>query len=104
MARTKSPLHVVGCQPWPFPRTPGTRRLIGCRWACRGDLKAARFNERYSPWRYAILHPSTKRPGAWQVSRFDEQGALGDVIRPTCSAALKDAEIIAHRWKLVEVA
>ena len=50
-----------------------------------------------------MLHPSTKRTG-WQVSRFDRHGAVGDVIRPTCSEALEAADITPYRWKLVEVA
>lgn len=102
MARAKSPLHITGCRPWPFPRPFGKRRTMGCHWTCRGDLKAAQFVDRRDPTWTVVLHPSTKRSG-WQVSRFDQYGAVGDVIRPTCSAALKDAEITPYRWKLVEV-
>lgn len=105
MRRPKSPLHVTGCKPWPLPQKPGERRrTVGCQWACRrGDLKAAQFVDRRDPTRIAVLHPSTKQTG-WQVSRFDQHGAVGDVIRSTCGAALKDAEITPYRWKLVEVA
>lgn len=103
MSRTKSPVYVTGCRPWPFPRKPGERRrTVGCIWACRGMPRAAQFSDRRNPARIAILHRSTKRTG-WQVSRFDQYGAIGDVIRPTCSEALAASDIAPGQWKLVEV-
>ncbi len=65
-------------------------------------LKAAQFVDRRDPTWTVVLHPSTKRTG-WQVSRFDQHGAVGDTIRPTCSEALEAADITPYRWKLVEV-
>lgn len=101
--RARSPLHVV-CQPWPFPPKPGERRHKPlCRWACRGPVKAARFVSRRGPHFTAVLHPSTKERGRWQVSIFDEMGAVGDTIRTDCREALAARDITPGRWKLVEV-
>lgn len=101
--RARSPLHVV-CQPWPFPPKPGERRHKPlCQWACRGPVRAASFISRRDPRQTAILHPSTKRLGEWQVSIFDADGALGDSIAKTCTDALRARDITPGLWKLVAV-
>ncbi len=101
--RPRSPLHVV-CQPWPFPARAGERRHKPlCRWACRGPVRVAEFVDRRNPQRRAVLHPSTKQAGRWQVSVFDQQGAVGDVVRDSCAEALKARDISPGTWKLVEV-
>lgn len=103
----KSPLKVA-CRPWPFPPRPGERRRAPlCKWVCRAGAapRAAEFTGRRGvlrTWR-AVLHPSTKRPGKWQVSVFDEQGAIGDSIRDTCTEALAARDIMPNNWKLVNV-
>lgn len=79
-----------------------------CRWVCRGPVRGAEFVERPSkrgPGRFrAVLHPSTKQVGRWQVSLFDEDGAFGDSVRDTCTEALDARDITPSRWKLVTVA
>lgn len=102
--RARSPLHVV-CRPWPFSPKPGERpHKPLCKWVCRGPLRGAEFVDRRDPRRRAVLHPSTKQAGRWQVSVFDQGGAVGDVVRDSCAAALKDRDIVPGRWKLVAVA
>lgn len=41
--------------------------------------------------RGAIIHPSTKRPGEWQVSWWDTRGFSGDTTRKTKDEAVKVA-------------
>lgn len=111
MPTRKSPLHVV-CTPHPMAaydlkkgRKP-PKPL--CSWVCRGPLRAAEFVSRSRPgrpagfWR-AILHPSTKQPGRWQVSLFDSEGAWGDSVRDSCTEALDARDIHSSAWKLVAV-
>lgn len=103
MKGRRSPIYAV-CRPWPFPPKPGERHHKPiCQWACRGPMRAAEFVDRRDPSRRAVLHPSTKRAGAWQVSVFDDQGAVGDVVRDSCTQALKARDITPGRWKLVAI-
>lgn len=96
---TKSPIRVGKCFPWPFKgRKPHEPRKV-CRWVCVAAPRAAEFVHRRDPTRTAVLHPSTKRVG-WQVSKFDTDGAVGDVIRSDCSEALHDAGIEPMTWRL----
>lgn len=98
--RQRSPLRVK-CSPWPFELEPGERRRSICHWVCDAPV-AAEFTRRHSKYgpHTAILHPSTKGRGRWQVSFFDDLGAVSDVNRATCSEALKDADIVPSNWKL----
>jgi len=110
--RLKSPL-VVTCTPNPlvaFDRargvTPKGPRQF-CKWVCRtgARIRAAEFVGRRD-WNRgwtAVLHPSTKEPGRWQLSLFDKDGAFGDSIRDTCAAALDARDIIPDHWKLKAV-
>jgi hypothetical protein len=70
-----------------------------CKFTCRGKVKVARFEATDSD-EYAILHPSTKKRGKWQLSWFDADGPYGDSERSTCSEAVK--EMSTHRWKLTD--
>jgi hypothetical protein len=63
---------------------------ISYRWKADERIKMALFRHRQRPEWYAILHPSTKEPGRWQLSTFDEDGSWGDVIRDTPDKALKE--------------
>lgn len=72
-----------------------------CRWACIGSVQGARFTRRHNPDDMAIVHPSTKKPGWWQVSFFDAQGPSGDSQRKTCSEAVGLLE--PWEWRLREV-
>ena len=79
----------------------GDRNAI-CAWKCEGDVRAAKFIDRRAPDRYAIIHRSSKKAGWWQLSRFDAEGAVGDSLRPTCDAALKDGLDNGSRWRLAK--
>lgn len=102
MARRRSPIR-ASCKPWPFKPRPGERRRQICYWVCEGAVTGAEFVNRRDPTRTAILHPSTKKLGSFQVSRFDADGAVGDVVRSSCSAALRDSDITPGNWKLRSV-
>lgn len=108
MSARRSPLRVT-CKPWPFKPQPGEKRHKPiCKWVCRPGavIRGAEFASRAAHgrpagyWR-AVLHPSTKEPGRWQVSLFDPEGAWGDSVRSTCNAALDAREIEPGSWKLV---
>lgn len=101
----KSPIHVAGCTPWPFPPKPGERRRRpSCRWVCRvgAPVQGALFEDRQDATSSAVLHPSTKRLGAWQVSFFDAQGAIRDVVAASCTDVLRAAQLTPGRWRLRE--
>lgn len=100
MPAKKSPI-VVSCKPWPFKLRPGERRRKLCQWTCASEPRGAEFQHRRDG-RTAVLHRSTKRDG-WQVSTFDERGAIGDIVRPSCNLALRDAAIMPGSWKLKQV-
>jgi hypothetical protein len=72
-----------------------------CKWRCRAPVRAARFIERRRPDHYAIVHPSTKEPGRWQVSFFDADGPWGDTARDTCSEAV--AYLRPWEYRLKEI-
>lgn len=69
------------------------------RWRCKPGLRAARFRSTHRPDMFAVLHPSTKQAGHWQVSYFDEAGAIGDCARPTADQAVRDSEL-DYGWRL----
>lgn len=99
--RAPSPIRVGKCTPWPFPPRPGERRRRSmCKWVCARTPRGAEFASRRGVPQTAVLHPSTKKVGQWQVSFFDADGAIRDVIRPTCNQALADADIVTDLWKL----
>lgn len=53
---------------------------------------------------YGVLHRSTKQPGKWQFSTFDEQGAVGDVNRDSCTRAVNDGiDQYGYRMRLEHV-
>jgi hypothetical protein len=64
-----------------------------CRWTCPRGGATVMFRAKWQKDLYAILHPSTKQRGKWQVTRFDDRGPIGDVIRSTCEQALADMDI-----------
>jgi hypothetical protein len=61
-------------------------------------LRAVRFEALSLPGWFGILHGSTKEPGRWQFSTFDEHGAIGDLIRDTPEQALWDYGIMPDGW------
>lgn len=80
--------------------------LKRAEWRCPvdADLEAAQFRSRKDERRVAILHRSTKYPGEWQISMFDEQGPYADQRGATCDDALRNAGMTsdASGWKLEE--
>lgn len=96
--RNKSPVRMVCFQPF---KDYGDDMKV-CRWTCPRGGATVQFRSRHRPEWFAILHPSTKQRGKWQVSSFDDRGAIGDVIRDSCEIALYDAGI-GRDWKIEEI-
>ena len=90
IARKKSPLRVV-CRTLAFG-------IKSCDWKAVGPLRGAEFTSRTRQHESAIVHPSTKSIGKWQVSFFDEQGAVRDSQHSSVDDALK--QVSPKRWKL----
>ena len=90
LARRKSPLR-VGCRTLAFG-------IKSCDWKVVGDFRGAEFTSRTRSGESAIVHPSTKRIGNWQVSFFDEQGPSGDSQHASSAEALK--MVSPRKWKL----
>ena len=87
--RRRSPLRVV-CRTLAFG-------LKNCDWKVVGTLRAAEFASRTRD-ETAIVHPSTKSLGKWQVSFFDETGAVRNSLHPSAEDALR--QVPPERWKL----
>jgi hypothetical protein len=90
----KSPLRVK-CRPLLFGRK-------NCEWNLVGSLHAAEFTSRRRSDEFAIVHPSTKNPGLWQVSFFDQDGASRDSQHTRVEDALR--QVPPKLWKLKNVA
>jgi hypothetical protein len=54
--------------------------------------RAIQFRCEGRPEWFAIIHPSTIEIGRWQVSYFDDRGAIGDTRRDTLGEALRAIE------------
>jgi len=90
LARRKSPLRVV-CRTLAFG-------IKSCDWKVVGTLRGAEFSSRTKSDEFAIVHPSTKSVGKWQVSFFDELGAVRDSQHSSVEDALK--QVSPKKWKL----
>lgn len=90
LARRKSPLRVV-CRTLAFG-------IKSCDWKVVGPLRGAEFSSRTRRDESAIVHPSTKSLGKWQVSFFDELGAVRDSHHSSVEDALK--QVSPKKWKL----
>lgn len=72
-------------------------------WVCDDDrLEAAQFNERGNPERFAVLHRSTKPGPRWQLSFFDERGAINDVRGASCTRLLNE-DVPRHVYRLKSI-
>lgn len=91
----KSPVKLVCKQPF---KDVGDNMKV-CKWTCPTGGATVQFRSRDRPEWFAILHRSTKQRGKWQVTHFDDRGAIGDVVRSTCEQALYDMGI-NRRWKI----
>jgi hypothetical protein len=90
LARHKSPLRVV-CRTLAFG-------IKSCDWKVVGPLRGAEFSSRMRRDESAIVHPSTKSIGKWQVSFFDELGPVRDSQHSSVEDALK--QVSPKKWKL----
>ena len=72
--------------------------IKGCDWKPIGPFRGAEFTSRTRVGETAIVHPSTKTAGKWQVSFFDEQGPSRDSQHSNLEDALK--QVPPKRWKL----
>lgn len=90
LARQKSPLRVV-CRTLAFG-------IKSCEWKIVGTLRGAEFASRMRRDEAAIVHPSTKTVGKWQVSFFDDLGPVRDSQHSSVEDALK--QVPPKRWKL----
>lgn len=101
-----SPLRLRWHDAWADLTKPDGSRfapMIVSDWVATGKVAVAQFRHRRDPRKFAILHRSTKEPGRWQLSRFDEDGPTGDSIRDTADKALKDGLDAGRLWKLESV-
>ena len=99
----KQSLVRLRCRDLLSGREPRGDRILSCRWTVEGSIRGALFRRIKDPTEYAILHLSPKRPGWWQLSKFDAQGAWGDVVRETPDKALADGLDYARWWRLEQV-
>lgn len=93
-ATKKSPLRVV-CRSLAFG-------IKSCEWKIVGDFHGAEFLSRTRANDSAIVHPSTKTAGKWQVSFFDEEGPSRDSQHSDVTDALR--QVSPKKWKLKAVA
>jgi hypothetical protein len=89
LERRKSPLRVV-CRTLAFG-------IKSCDWKVVGAFRGAEFASR-KYHETAIIHQSTRKPGTWQVSFFDDMGAVRDSQHSTVEDALK--QVTPKLWKL----
>lgn len=90
LERRKSPLR-VSCRILAF----GIKQ---CDWKIIRPLRAAEFASRTDRDVTAIVHPSTKSAGKWQVSFFDTLGASHDSQHIAVEDALR--QVPPKKWKL----
>lgn len=89
----KAPLHVVKRQPF---GPAGPKFHV---WICDARLKGAEFQNRRQEHLSAVVHPSTKYVGKWQLSFFDSRvGATGDIQLKSCQEAV--SELPPRQWRL----
>ena len=93
----KSPVKLVCYNPW--KGIDDGKDMKVCKWTCPAGGATVQFRSRNRPEWFAVLHRSTKQHGKWQLSTFDDRGAIGDVVRSTCEEALYDGGINRH-WKI----
>jgi hypothetical protein len=86
----KSPIR-VGCRTLAFG-------IKACEWKIVGPFHGAEFLSRSRPGEFAIVHPSTKTSGKWQVSFFDKDGPSRDSQHSSAEDALK--QLYPKKWKL----
>jgi len=93
----RSPVRVVSSYPW---LDIGDDMRI-TRWEATEQFEGACFVDRARPDHFSVVHRSTKVPGRWQVSRFDADGAVGDVETADLTLALR--EVLPRLYRLASV-
>lgn len=68
-----------------------------------GQVRGVRLQSTDEPTHYVIVHPSTHELGQWQVSYFDDEGAVGHTIRPTLEAALNADFELRELYQVSEI-
>ena len=68
-----------------------------------GDVRGVQLRCDKRPEWFAVVHRSSKGRDCWQVSYFDERGAVGDTERATLYLALNDTELL-YGWTVESVA
>jgi len=63
------------------------------RYVVSGLVRSIQFRHNTRPDWFVVIHPSTQTPGAWQISHFDELGAVGHTERNTLADALNSYEL-----------
>lgn len=90
MTSRRSPVKAVG-----KPLLFGFKSI---QWTPRAGFRGAQFSSRKRKHHYAIVHPSTKTAGKWQVSYFDELGPVSDTQHANADDALR--QVPATQWRL----
>lgn len=103
MAKPKRGIYVEKT-PWVFKTDPPDLRALFkrekplLRWRCTQDFRIAEFQERKSPRHTAIVHPSIKHAGKWQLTFFDNDEPTGDIQGSSCDELLR--ELRPRSWRL----
>lgn len=112
MGPRRSPIRLRTRDLWPrhrytFGNRVGARRLVG-DWTVSDEaaIRLAVFRNRRRPEFYAILHRSPKRSNAWQLTRFDEEGPMGDATGDageSATSVLQRGLDYGRNWKLESI-
>jgi hypothetical protein len=76
---------------------PATKKQIGDGWpaflhvgeGADEQISGISFRDAQNPARTALVHRSTKMPGGWQASHFDEKGPMSDTQHKTLADAIR---------------
>jgi len=83
-------------------KIPRAEQMEECHWKCVRPFQVARLEAVKDPTNYAVLHPSTKEKGKWQLSLFDKDGPWGDRVRKTCSEAAEELRYVFPKWRVTD--
>jgi hypothetical protein len=67
-------------------------------WKCDARLQVAKLQYRRNPHLTAVVHRSTKTPGGWQLTYFDDGTPTGDIQVRSCQEAVR--EVPPGTWRL----
>lgn len=75
--------------------------IKGCEWKVVSEFRGAEFVSRKRPGEFAIVHPSPKSIGKWQVSMFDKDGPVSDSQHSEVADALR--RVSPKLWRLTQL-